>query len=289
MDRFAEKQAQIARQREELISRYPALWNKITSEWNSPGSEDRAWLTFSANTLFRTGGVRWALDPLTLNWRLGDSSPSVDGSVLGASSFILLTHRHADHLDLKLLSALRHFPISWVVPEDILPKVTGEGGISPGKIIVPEPFKPIDLFGHRITPFDGLHWETRPDGTLKGVPATGYLVEWQGKRWLFPGDTRNYNAAQLPEFGPVDGMFAHLWLGRGSALVDSPPLLDQFCRFCLDLHPRRIILAHLQEFGRDADDFWDETHLPLVRSKLREISPEIPVDPVLTGESISIC
>ena len=103
---------------------------------------------------------------------------------------------------------------------------------------------------------------------LRGVPATGYLVEFQNKRWLFPGDTRTYDASQLPSFGPVDGLFAHLWLGRGCALMDEPPLLDAFCQFCLDLQPRRIILTHLNEFGRDADDFWDEEHAEKLCSKI---------------------
>jgi hypothetical protein len=285
MDRFAKKQAQIGRQRAELIARYPALWDNLITEWQQPGP-DRAWLTYAANYLFRTAGVRWALDPLTLSWRLKDSAP-VDVSVLGDLSFILLTHRHEDHLDLELLSALRHFPISWVMPDFLLEQVLATG-IRREKVIVPQPLQPIDLNGHRITPFDGQHFETTPDGALKGVPAIGYLVEWADKRWLFPGDTRTYDASQLPDFGPLDGLFAHLWLGRGCALLEPPPLLDDFCRFCLDLHPGRIHLTHLQEFDRDADDFWDETHLPKVLAKFQELSPGIAVTPTFIGESISL-
>ncbi len=41
--------------------------------------------------------------------------------------FVLLTHRHKDHLDLGLLRALRHLPIRWVVPEAILPLVQRAG------------------------------------------------------------------------------------------------------------------------------------------------------------------
>jgi hypothetical protein len=66
MARSAEKQVGIDRRREEMLAGYPAIWDKLIAEWNSPGSEDRAWLMYSANYLFRTQGVRWAIDPLTL-------------------------------------------------------------------------------------------------------------------------------------------------------------------------------------------------------------------------------
>jgi hypothetical protein len=285
MDRFSEKQAQIARHRDELIARYPALWQNIITEWKSPGP-DQAWLTYSANYLFRTGNVRWALDPLTLNWRLKDSAPKVDVSDLGDASFILLTHRHEDHLDLDLLAALRHFPICWVVPEPILVQVTGQAGIPRENIIVPRPLHPIEQDGIRITPFDGLHWATESDGTLRGVPSTGYLVEWAGRRWLFPGDTRTYDVSQLPDFGPLNGLFAHLWLGRGSALLDGPPMLDSFCRFFADLQPGRILLTHLMEFGREVDDYWDVSHAQMVTSHFQKHLSHIKISHALIGQKV---
>jgi beta-lactamase family protein len=282
----AEKQIQINQRSKELIAHYPMLWQDIITEWKLPGSDDRAWLMYSANYLFRTGNTRWALDPLTLNWRLKDIASKVDVSGLGEASFILLTHRHEDHLDLDLISALRQFPICWIVPEPLLAQVTEQAGIPRDHIIIPTPLQPIELNGIRITPFDGLHWETMPNGSRNGVPAIGYLAEFSGKRWLFPGDTRVYDASKFSAFGPLEGLFAHLWLGRGCALQEPPPLLDAFCRFCLNLHGRRIILTHLQEFGRDASDFWDETHLRGVYSKFQEICPGISVDSTFTGESI---
>jgi hypothetical protein len=56
--------------------------------------------------------------------------------------------------------------------------------------------EPIEIAGIKITPFPGLHWEKLEHqvkeniNPLKSVPATGYLVEFKNKRWLFPGDTR---------------------------------------------------------------------------------------------------
>jgi L-ascorbate metabolism protein UlaG (beta-lactamase superfamily) len=136
---------------------------------------------------------------------------------LSTLSFVLLTHGHKDHLDLDLLAALRHLPIKWVVPEFILSNVVEQAGLPRENIIVPSPRASIELNGIRILPFDGLHWETTPDGNRRGVPSMGYLIECNGRRWLFPGDTRTYNASQLPALDAVDAVFVHLWLGRGSA------------------------------------------------------------------------
>jgi len=181
---------------------------------------------------------------------------------------------------------LRDLPITWIVPEFILSKVMKQAGLPREKIIIPSPLAPIELNGIHILPFDGLHWETTSDGTFRGVPAMGYLIEFNGRRWLFPGDTRNYDASKLPSLEPVDILFAHLWLGRGSALMEEPPLLDAFCRFFLDLNPRRLILTHLNEFGRDADDLWDDSHVQRVSSKFNELNPGMSVASAYTGGHI---
>jgi hypothetical protein len=288
MDRFSEKQEKIDQLRSEVVAHFPALWSKMIMEWNRPGTDDRVWLMYSANYLFRTNNIRWAIDPLSLNWRIKDA-PKVDvARDLKHLSFVLLTHSHSDHLDLDLLAALRHMPITWVVPESILSQVIEQAGLLRGNIIVASDLDPIELNGVRILPFDGLHWETASDGNFKGVPAMGYLIECNGKRWLLPGDTRTYNASQLPVFDFVDVAFAHLWLGRGSALLDEPPLLEDFCRFFLDLNPRCLILTHLNEFGRNAADYWDDTHVRSVCAKFQDISMNIPIASLAMGSTFSI-
>ena len=119
-------------------------------------------------------------------------------------------------------------------------------GISEERILIPKALQPFEIAGITITPFNGLHRESSSrsgDGTRKvrGVPATAYLVEFGGKRWLFPGDTRTYDARHVPPYGLVDGLFAHLWLGCSSALLDDLPPLHKFCRFCVDLQPETVL------------------------------------------------
>jgi len=285
MDQFSEKQEKILRDKVQLSALYPELWKKMIAEWNTPDPQNRVWLTYAANYIFRTNNIHWAIDPLTLSWRLKDS-PRVDvARDLHDLSFVLLTHEHADHLDLELISALRDQPITWVVPGFLLEKVVTEADLPRERVIVPSPKNMIELHGLHILPFDGEHWETLTDGTIKGVPAMGYMIECNGRRWLFPGDTRTYDLTQTRRFEAIDTVFAHIWLGRGCALEDGPPLLEAFCRFHFETGARQIVLTHLNELGRDANDYWDDVHVSLIRTKFQEMTPDMPIFSLTIGDS----
>lgn len=286
MDRFTERQEQINRRALKASADYPTLWSHMIAEWRQPGADDLAWLMYSANYLFRTANVRWALDPLRLQHKL-PNAPEMPVEDLDGLDFILLTHQHSDHLDLDLLRGLQGFPCLWVVPAFLLPLIQAEVDIPEDRLVIPEPMRTFEINGIRITPFTGLHWEPVPDcPSLRGVQAMGYLVEQNGKRWLFPGDTRTYDAGRLPSFGPVDMLFAHVWLGRESALNDDPPLLPAFYRFCMDLLPRQIALTHLYEFGRDANDCWVDVHAQQIASVVEKTGPELCVASYRTGDRL---
>lgn len=291
MDPYEVRRRQIDRRREAIVRSFPNLWSQMIAGWQQPATDDQAWLMYSASYLVRTGGVHWAIDPVRFSHRV-PGAPAIDfGKDLSSLSFVLLTHRHADHLDLDLLRALKDLPILWVIPEPMVSLVQREAAIPAQRLIVPKPLEPLHIRDLTITPFEGLHWErfaAGESGVPQGVPATGYLVEFSGKRWLFPSDIRNLNAGKLPPFGPADGLFAHLWLGRGSALLKEPPLLDAFCEFILALRPRHVILTHLEEFGRDPRDYWDGRHADRVCLRLRESAPGTLVTTAFMGKSVSL-
>lgn len=282
MDRLL-AQAQVEQRRLERIASYPVLWAQVTAAWREDSPADRLWLIYSANYLIHSAGVRWAIDPLTLAHRL-PAAPAVPVEDLQGLSFVLFTHSHADHLDLRLIHALSHLPISWVVPLPLLDRVIIQADVPAAQVIVPHFGQSIRLFGIDILPFEGIH---RQPGK-SSVPATAYQVTFNHKRWLFPGDMRSYDASLLPDFGPLDGLFAHLWLGGGCAVQDEPPLLDAFCRFCLDLQPRRIILTHLEELGRQAQDYWDARHARLVVDRLGQLAPGLPVNCAFMGRCVEL-
>jgi hypothetical protein len=116
----------------------------------------------------------------------------------------------------------------------------------------------------------------------------GYRIEVNGKRWLFPGDTRDYNPAALPDFGRIDTVFAHLWLGRREGLTDQPALLDNFCNFFLAFHPSRVIITHLEELGRNARSYWNPSHFQLAAERFKQLDPTVRVDYMLTGQSLAL-
>src|SRR5512146_2738091 len=106
----------------------------MVAEWNQPGATDGAWLMYSANYLLRTGGVRWAIDPLRLERRLPGAPAQDYARDLAGLSFVVLTHRHSDHLDIPLLRSLRHLPLSWIIPRSIRRHVMDQCGIPAARI-----------------------------------------------------------------------------------------------------------------------------------------------------------
>ena len=288
MTSLVDDQVLLDRQRDEIVARYPDIWKKLVDGWKSTGPDDRAWMMYSANYLFRTQGVRWAIDPLMLKSRLPEAPWMDVAGDLKDLEVVLLTHRHKDHLDFGILRQLRHLPIHWVIPGTMVSTIQKEVGLPSNQILIPKPLQRMDLNGLQITPFEGLHWEAAPgypDGR-RGVPAIGYLVKSGSNRLLFPGDTRTYDPARVPDFGQVDFLFAHLWLGRVAALLSPPPLLEHFCRFCLALKPSRIILTHLEEWGRNAADFWGLQHANMVVSTLKKHAPALAIEIARMGDEI---
>jgi hypothetical protein len=262
----------------------------MISEWRLPG-DDRVWLTYSANYLFRAGGVRWALDPLTLHQRLPLAAQVDIADSLSTISFVLLSHRHADHLDLNLIRELGQFPIRWVIPESLRSLVINQCGLQESTVITPEMLTPLHIENVSIVAFEGMHWEPLPSGSNhqhRGVPSVGYLIEFNAKRWMFPGDIRCYDVLNLPIRSPLDRVFAHLWLGRGSALLDDPPQLDAFCEFFAQMPVSRIVITHMEEVGRQAEDYWDARHYTLVAHRLKQLAPGVSISSAYLGESVPL-
>ncbi len=278
INRTEEIEGKIARARVE----YPALWRSFIRVWREAESGNSAWLMYAANYLFCTGGVSWAMDLFSLATRISGIPPADYASDLDKLELVLLTHAHNDHLDLNLIRAIAGLPIQWIVPDFMLEKILSTG-VPRKNIIVPVNGELIAFKGMGITPFDGQHIHGR-----YGVPETGYLVECGGKRWLFPGDTRVYDPGNLPDFGQVDAVFAHVWLGKKFAALPDPPLLETFCQYAMNCKARRIILTHLDELGRDEKDLWDERHVRMIKRKMEEMYGYGNVEAYYTGGVIDL-
>jgi len=278
----------IREEREEVVRRYFGDWDRMISDWQQDGAGDFVWLMFSSSYLCRTSNVRWAVDPATLHTRMSADNEIDLANDLSGLSFALLSHRHVDHFDAQVVGALSSSSTRWVVPEFILNEVTENTAISEERIVVPRPMQPIRFGEVLVTPFEGLHDPPERKNAPGSVPSMGYIVDVGRKRLLFPGDVRHYDAGSLPDFGDVDVLFAHLWFGRASSLLAEPPMFESFCRFCVDLKPRKIVVAHLFEVGREDEDYWSSKHADMATNHWREKAPDIDVIIPRFGDRIAL-
>lgn len=262
---------------------YPALWKKVTAEWGAEIKYDRAWLTYAANYLLHTAGVHWALDPYSFSSRVDGIPQPNYAHDLQQAELIVLTHAHKDHLDMELIRAVCHLPIQWVIPEPMQSLVFQKTPLKRDQVITPVNGVPITINGLTLTPFDSLHYHE-----LGGIAETGYLAEFDGKRWLFPADVRDFTVKKLPTFASLDGIFAHLWLGKAKALAKHPPYLESFCDFFTTLAPSKLVIAHLNEFGRPENELWNESHFALVAEKIKTRNPNVDIQMALMGMNIPL-
>ncbi len=284
--------------RRDLATSWPTRWRRMIDQWRDPADEpaDGAWLMHAANYLFRTGGTRWAVDPVQLHWMIPEA-PAVDVADLASLDLVLLTHNHKDHADLSIWRALADRPIDWVMPPFLRDAFVQATGVEDHRLIVAQPGQAIHRHGLDILPMTGLHWEPRPDlpaGRL-GIDAMAYQVRWKKsghdalRTLLLPGDTRHYDASPLRSVASPDVLFAHVWLGRGSALLEQPPLLQAMARFVCDLEPRqRVVLAHLYEISRRPVECWTLRHAHLLMKALAEHRPDLNVIAPLLGDRIEL-
>lgn len=278
VDPRAGRRRAIIRKIQRERQRYPSVWSRLIGEWQS-AARDSVWLMYSASYLLITAGVRWAVDPVSLLNRTGGGGELDFARDLAGLELVVLTHAHSDHLDFPLLTAIRDMPLTWIIPDFLREKVVQETGLPTERILTPQAGIPIIIGGLRLTPFNSLH--IHPKG---GLPEIGFLAEFNRRRWLFPGDIRTYDATQLPDFGRLDGVFAHLWLGKSAALIDPPPRLEEFCRFYASFRPGQILITHLDELGRELEDFWTLEHYQQAAGRLKQIAPEIRVSSARVGQ-----
>lgn len=103
-------QQEISARRDAVVPDYAKRWHGMIREWRAPRRNDAVWLTYSANYLFNTRGLKWAVDPVLLSNRVPEV-PILDASQdLSDLDVVLLTHAHIDHVDATLWSQLGREP-----------------------------------------------------------------------------------------------------------------------------------------------------------------------------------
>jgi hypothetical protein len=275
-DRTRNKKDILAKRQEYMLD-YPGRWGRMIREWCAPRTDDAAWLVYSANYLLKTHGLKWAVDPVLLSNRVPEV-PVLDATPdLADLEFVLLSHAHIDHTDVVLWSQMESSRCHWIVPEHMADFFAHEVSVSDSAYSVAIPGKDITVSGVRIVPFQAPHSENLETGGINHVDSTGYLVEVAGNSYLFPGDIRTYDSLCLKPFTDVSAVFAHTFLGRSSALLCDPPLLEEFVEFYLSCHPKKIVLSHLYELGRDPEDCWLASHARAVAKAFSAADSDVKI------------
>lgn len=238
-------------------------------QWQAPRNHDAVWLIYSASYLLHAGGVKWAVDPVLPDNRIPEAPELEVTSDLSDLELVLLSHAHQDHRDVRLWSQLAPSGCHWIVPDHMLADFTSHVAMRNVSHSVAVAGRELNIAGLRIVPFLSPHHERRSMELINPVASTGYLVETKNKSFLFPGDIRTYDPTYIRPFVGVTAVFAHVFLGRSAALMPAPPLLQAFTEFFLACRPRRILLTHLYEFGRDPVDCWQTSHARMAAAALR--------------------
>jgi len=191
----------------------PAFAKPEPSKWND-AQVTAAWIGH-ATVLINFFGVKILTDPVLFprigirlpGFTIGPKrlpAPALEFHELPRIDIVLLSHAHFDHLDLR---TLRHFDentsvitapdtrdlLRWTRLRDITEVRWGE------RKTLKTPLGDIDIIAFRVN-----HWGARKQrDTYRGY--NGYLLERNGRRILFAGDTAHTNSfAELRERGPID-------------------------------------------------------------------------------------
>lgn len=235
--------------------------------------------------VFDTNGTKWVMDPALRSAGKITGTAAGMPALLRGAEYILITHRHPDHFDPDVVRACAGKGFCWVIPDFMVDRAR-QYGLSDAEMIVASAGKPLTLGNLSVLPFEGRHF--RP-GTRNGVPSLGYRISSPGApTLLFPGDVRDFSVGVLPDFGTVDAVFAHVWLGDGNCMETDFPLTGDFVRFYASFGAKKIILAHLYESGRLDPFLWRREHAERLRDVFAARSPDTGVLIPAYGETIRL-
>ena len=236
-------------------------------------------LPYSTSWIFTTGhDCRWCIDPAPFN--ISDEQALVSiGNALADFDFCILSHAHGDHYYKRFVRTMAQSQtLRWVLPDFLAQKVIEECDLNPARVVVLHEY---DVFEHKgivIKSFPGLH--------AAQIPSASFFATMpDGLRLAFPVDVRDYCVDIPAEMEHADWLFSHLWLGRKVSHLQSFPLLDDFCRFNLKFRPHGILVGHLNETSRAEDSMWTYRHWNLVKSRMKELAPEITVRCPVNGSA----
>jgi N-acyl-phosphatidylethanolamine-hydrolysing phospholipase D len=214
--------------------------------------------------LVRMDGVTFLTDPM-FSERASPLSfagprrlvpPGVPLDALPAVDFVLLSHDHYDHTDVRSVKALARRGVTFVVPMGLGEWVRRAGG----NAIELDWWQAVELHGVRIQSVPAQHFSGRSLMDRSRRRWSGWVVGGSTRRFYHAGDT-----GYSPEFGiigerlgPIDLATVPIGAYRPAAMmhpVHTTP--EEALRVGLDVRARHIVAMHFGTFDL-ADEPLDE-------------------------------
>lgn len=288
MKNFESKDEYIYRVNEQ----YSSIWEKITQECRDESKMGAVWMLSAANYLFRINDVRWAVDPVYSAPNI--PTPEYAADNLDFLDLALLTHAHSDHCDKELIAQLcRKKDFVLAVPAHMEEYALEKVDVINCDIRIVEPRDTICVGRLKATAFNSCHFDF--SGTVcekNGCEETGWLVDVNDKTLLFPGDIRDYSVFEMfSDFGRIDWLFAHFWLGRHKAFTFEAKDVNAFVDFMGAFGAENVCLTHLLETSRAYSapaDYWTLEHAEIVMEVFLQRFPKSSITTLTTGERIDL-
>lgn len=261
-------------------------WKKMFDNYNSPIRNDRVWIAGPSAYIFHLCGQRFAVD-LQIR-RKKDFDVLLPGLIDDTAdiSFVLITHQHDDHMCIPLMNALKDTSVRWYIPKGCPEELIKESGIKSENII---PVSPGDVFKEGELTIRAFYSPHIPKNSSEFMAQCGYEISAPDKKILMPGDVRDYDYSEYPQFCDIDFCFSHVWAGNDALCKENfIPMLDKFASFTAAFGAKRYILGHLYELAREEIYLWNYTHAGMVMDKIYALAPESDVQIACLGRSYSL-
>lgn len=250
---------------------FKTKWDKVFAQFNASSNSGKVWIAGPSAYLFDLGNVKFATD---LQIRRSEDLELVRDELVEQTknlSFVLITHQHDDHMCLPLMNALKDTSIRWYIPKGVPQHLIDESGLHAENITYVSDGDIITAGDLTIKVFDSPHVRKEDSGTFV---QCGYQIISPDSTILMPGDVRNYEYNQYPDFGNVDICFSHVWAGDNSLDKEKfIPMLNEFAEFNAKFNAKKYIFGHLYEIARGDLNMWNYTHAGMAMDKMYALMP----------------
>ena len=200
---------------------------------------DRLTYIGHATVLLRLDGASILTDPMLRGWLgpLRRQGPAPDRELPEISDVVLISHLHADHLDLP---SLRRLPADTPL---VVPRGAGGWAARGGAENVHEmsPGQSISVDGVELVGVKAAHNGYRYRHRGAPVEPLGYLIRRSGLTVYFAGDTDLF--AEMSDLGPVDVALLPVW-GWGTSIGEGHLDPRRAARALEMIRPRIAVPIH---------------------------------------------